>query len=56
MGESILVLTINDHAMRLHSKYLCLYQQVSVALNLGQKNFFVKLLVVNSENHNWSKD
>lgn len=46
--DPAIVILLNDHAVKLPSKYLCLYPKTWTALNFGQRRFFLQWTAVNS--------
>lgn len=47
-GESCNVIMLNGHDVKLSSKYICLFPQISKSLSLRLKSFYLKTVVVNT--------
>lgn len=54
-GELSTIVQLNEHCVKLPSKYLCLYHQIGATVNIGQKSQFLQWSTVNAEIHRQSK-
>lgn len=53
--ESIDVILLNGHVIRLPSKYFCICPPIDIEVTLGQRSNLLYWVVVNEETHNCSK-
>lgn len=54
-GEVTAIVLLNGHGIKVLSKLLSLYSEISATLRPPQRSFFGQGIVVNADVHSWSK-